>query len=229
MSTDPTKPPESDEKRQHALGSRPFTILDSMVLIASTALGFVTMRLYAVPLLQFELSALPTFPRLWLTAYRYIVVVMPLTLTWSFAGFLLAFRRPRSPLRRLIRQPGFVACGAVSVVIAIRVTGYLTLWLRGVYRNVGVFGMDYWQAFTIPFSRLGRGPILVFADYAGPYFSTTAFGVTTAVAAAWSLLYLSGRWRSDPGWLDRMGRLLGLFWLAITPFSCWWDYYVLGL
>ena len=87
--------------------------------------------------------------------------------------------------------------------------------------------MGYWEAFTIPFSRLGRGPILVIADYAGPYFSTTAFGATTAVAAAWSLLFLSGRWRSDSGWLDRMGRLMGWFWLAIIPFSCWWDYYVL--
>ena len=52
-------------------------------------------------LLQFELITLPTFPRLWLTAYRYLVVVMPLALAWSFAGFLLALRRPRFPLRRL--------------------------------------------------------------------------------------------------------------------------------
>ena len=90
MSADVTKRPESDKKRQRALGSRPFTILDAMVLIASTALGFMTMRLYAVALLQFELISHPTFPRLWLTAYRYLVVLLPLPLAWSFAGFALA-------------------------------------------------------------------------------------------------------------------------------------------
>ena len=48
-----------------------------------------------------------------------------------------------------------------------------------------------------------------------------------AVGAAWLLLVVSGRWRAEPVWIDRLGRALGIFWIAIIPFSCWWDYHVL--
>ena len=98
MSKDSINWPEADKKRQPALGSRPFTILDAMVLIASSALGFMTMRLYAVALLQFELISHPTFPRLWLTAYRYLVVLLPLPFAWSFAGFVLCASRSSFPV-----------------------------------------------------------------------------------------------------------------------------------
>ena len=40
---------------------------------------------------------------------------------------------------------------------------------------------------------------------------------TAAVAVAWLTLALSGRWRPRPDWLDRAGRALGIFWLAIVP------------
>ena len=38
-----------------------------------------------------------------------------------------------------------------------------------------------------------------------------------AVAAAWLTLALTGRWRPRPDWLDRAGRALGTFWIAIVP------------
>jgi hypothetical protein len=56
---------------------------------------------------------------------------------------------------------------------------------------------------------------------------SSAIGTSMAVAAAWLLLAASGRWRSEPGWLDGLGRVLGTFWIAIIPFSRWWDYHVL--
>jgi hypothetical protein len=34
------------------------------------------------------------------------------------------------------------------------------------------------------------------------------------VAAIWLLLALSGRWRPERSWIDRLGRLLGLVWMA---------------
>jgi hypothetical protein len=83
------------------------------------------------------------------------------------------------------------------------------------------------ETLTVPFRALARGWILAIADYAGPYFSTTAFGASAGVAIAWILLAANGRWRSEPHWLDRMGRTLGWFWIAIIPFSYWWDYNVL--
>ncbi len=31
---------------------------------------------------------------------------------------------------------------------------------------------------------------------------------------AWVCLWLSGRWAAEPSWIDRAGRVLGLFWIA---------------
>ena len=38
-----------------------------------------------------------------------------------------------------------------------------------------------------------------------------------SVAAAWVSLALSGRWRSEPSWIDRTGRVLGVYFLASIP------------
>jgi hypothetical protein len=218
----------SNQRPQRELISRPFTIFDAMTLIGASAVAFAVVRAYTVEVLRFELIALAPFHKLWLTAYLYLIVVLPLPLTWSLAAFLLGFRSPRPPFRHLSRQPGIIACGAVSTVIAIRVAGFVAFWLRTALNNHYLFGLNYWIALTMPFNRLARGPISGIADYAGPYFSTTAFGASAAVTTAWLLSFASGQWRPQPHWLDRMGRVLGWFWVAIIPFSCWWDYNVLG-
>jgi hypothetical protein len=36
----------------------------------------------------------------------------------------------------------------------------------------------------------------------------------------WSILVLSGRWHPEPGWIDRVGRALGMFWILIG--FLWW-------
>jgi hypothetical protein len=38
-----------------------------------------------------------------------------------------------------------------------------------------------------------------------------------AVAAAWTAMALAGRWRSQPDAIDRLGRAMGFFWLAMVP------------
>ena len=35
-----------------------------------------------------------------------------------------------------------------------------------------------------------------------------------AVGSVWAVLALDRRWRPEPGWLDRLGRILGAYWLA---------------
>ena len=35
-----------------------------------------------------------------------------------------------------------------------------------------------------------------------------------AIPLAWAALAMSGRWRPEPGWIDRLGRLLGICWIA---------------
>jgi hypothetical protein len=97
----------------------------------------------------------------------------------TLAFFAVRLRRPRPPLRVLIRQPGTV--GGLAMVFGLFwVTGYL---------------------------------YYLFPDSADA--STAApIAMAGSVAAAWSVLVLSRRWQSEPGWIDRMGRLLGVIAIA---------------
>ena len=40
-----------------------------------------------------------------------------------------------------------------------------------------------------------------------------------SVAVAWLTLTLGGRWRPEPSWIDRMGRVLGFYFIAIIPLA----------
>ena len=42
------------------------------------------------------------------------------------------------------------------------------------------------------------------------------------IAASWSTLACTGVWRSEKGWIDRLGRIFGLCWLVHS--SCVWIY-----
>jgi hypothetical protein len=53
--------------------------------------------------------------------------------------------------------------------------------------------------------------------------SCTVWG-DSIVPGAWLFLALSGRWRSQPDWIDRLGRILGAFWVVYLThylFSPW--------
>jgi hypothetical protein len=41
------------------------------------------------------------------------------------------------------------------------------------------------------------------------------------VAIAWGLLALTGRWRPEANWIDRLGRALGVCWIGSVPWM-WW-------
>jgi hypothetical protein len=38
--------------------------------------------------------------------------------------------------------------------------------------------------------------------------------LATAVFGTWSLLIFNRRWRPEQSWIDRVGRCLGIYWLA---------------
>ena len=46
------------------------------------------------------------------------------------------------------------------------------------------------------------------------FWTTTSDRVGLVVAGAWLILALSGRWRADPGWIDRLGCALGACWVG---------------
>jgi hypothetical protein len=41
------------------------------------------------------------------------------------------------------------------------------------------------------------------------------------VALAWALLAITRRWKSEASWIDRLGRMLGVLWIGMTPLM-WW-------
>ena len=100
----------------------------------------------------------------------------------------LRFSRPRPPLRRIVRQPGFQASVAACVGL---------LWHA---KLIAYYLSHPW------------------ADASDRYFFFVGIGlpeaIGPAVATAWIGLALSGGWRSERSWVDRLGRLLGAVWIA---------------
>jgi hypothetical protein len=205
--------------------SRRCTLLDVMALIAATAVGFSLARTYSQAVLGNDLKPYPFLPRVLLTIWAYLLAILPVPAMWSIAVLGLSLRRPRRDLRRLTRQPGFVACGAVTLVSAIRLMGFLTLLARTLGNRFYTMSIAVGDTFSVTVSY--PGPVNSATVYNSAYFASSAFGMSMAVAAAWLLLTVSGRWRSEPAWLDRLGRGLGAYWIAVIPFSCWWDYHML--
>jgi hypothetical protein len=205
--------------------NRRCTLLDAMTLVAATAVGLSLARAYSLESLSNNLEGYPFVPKVLLSIWAAIIAVLPVPAMWSIALFGLGLRRPRPALRRLVRQPGFVATGAVTLVAAVRLTGFLTLIARTPGIRFYTLGLSFFDAFSVRVSY--PGPTRAATLYNSAYFASSAFGVSMAVSAAWLLLVASGRWRAEPVWIDRLGRALGIFWIAIIPFSCWWDYHVL--
>jgi hypothetical protein len=188
---------------------RRFTLADGMILIAASAL--------AIPLLQ----------RVWGLYFAEDFFTRP-PMGWTFKDIsdktsslignlfahgvamatlaVLAMRLspPRPTLRRLARQPGMIACCAVVLTLVINDLVYVG--------RISLVGVD--NPFQKGFSHeLAK----VVMDGVGYSFNTNGY----AVAAAWLTLALGARWRPEPSWSDRIGRAIGVFWIAMIPLY-WW-------
>jgi len=165
---------------------RRFTLLDAMVLVAATAVGIAAA-------VEFAESARRSFggmpPRNLLARY-WFDAVSPLLTAWALTLIVLALRPPRARFRRLLSRPGVVVCMAsagAAVLVAIRVTIMVCcMTVKG--RGDQWIRMFWWN--LIP-------------------------AVASAVAMAWLLILLGGRWRRSADWIDAAGRALGLAWFAL--------------
>lgn len=108
-------------------------------------------------------------------------------LAWSLATIPLRLRPPRPAWRRLRAQPGFVAAVATAAGLLVAVVHeWFVLRLR-------------------PWS-------LAMRIYLPAVSSPSRFG--PMVAVAWLTLALARGWRPEAGWIDRLGRGLGVFWIG---------------
>jgi len=165
---------------------RPFTILDAMILTAATAVGFVAFRAYLPH--YWKMNPVANRERAFsLIVHGPALIAFPLMI----AVLGLRMKRPRPRLRLLAREPGAVACSAViaAAIWSGLECGLLMAWRPWARRTDGLWPWD--QA----------------------WYTIMEF-VYPSVTCAWLALAISGRWRADAGWIDRLGRVLGAYFVA---------------
>jgi hypothetical protein len=171
------------------------TLLDAMILVGATG---VTLWIYR-RLVNREV--IPTSLQIddVLDAARRIQSLLPCAVAWTIAVLVLSLRHPRPRLRNLSKQPGFVACLTASAVVLIGVPiGVISQCFIHVATGHSVSGIDWESAGLFSLGGLtGR--------------------ISIAVAAAWAVQAVCGRWRPKPTWIDRLGRATGFLWITLLP------------
>jgi hypothetical protein len=184
------------------LSPRRLTIVDWWLLIALVGSWIIVTQAFLKNEGRFAYSILGTQP--WMDEFEtwwplFLFGLVPRYIALGMVCLLaMRLRRPRPNLRSLSRQPGAVACAAAAAAMAAGGIVVLSL-LRPV--DDWYFLQDHPEAehpWQIVVSR-----------------------ISMAVPAAWFILAWSGRWRSEPSWIDRMGRVLGAYWIGLLTYHAY--------
>jgi len=179
------------------------TLGDGLVLIAGITLGLAALRSAVRGFHDMEPSAffagIFSAPEAgWTRQVMALRVINATVMALAFCGgwtiVLPLYRRGRS-WRRAVRQPGMVACLAAGLGM--------------------LLGSAVW-AISITVGGLIAGRARLPFDLAARIFlSNTLIPLAGfAVAIAWSMLALSGRWRPARDWTDRVGVVVGVLWIV---------------
>ncbi len=113
---------------------RRFVLADAMLLIVATAVGIALVR----AILHDILAILPTLSLITNPLIRAnnmmrvaLLAGSPLLAAWTVALLLARLGRPRPHLRRVLRQPGAVACAVATLTMAVDTTWIIPTWVRG--------------------------------------------------------------------------------------------------
>src|SRR4051812_9573248 len=92
---------------------RDFTLLDAMIVVATTAVGCGLIKWSRIDFLRliYPDPRYRPFPRGYITqcVHGMSWTVVPFLASWSLGLLFIRMRRPRPERRRLFRQPGVVA------------------------------------------------------------------------------------------------------------------------
>ena len=181
-----------------------FSLADVMLLVGSTGLSLATYVLVDNGLFggrrfffgffqgPTRLDALEILERMG-GALSILVILFG---GWTIVLPALPLRKDRPLWRRLSRQPGISAC--IAAVAGMAFWGAVaggTLWFRGLVQQHAPLPPGFWV----------RSPV----------FDGLIVCAGTSVAAVWGVLIATGRWRPQGHAFDRIGRGLGLLWLAV--------------
>ncbi len=204
---------------------RPFSVADALVLIGAAAVGLALIRGWDSPLwcpLWMYSSRGRTVSPARLILHTIQVGVswtIPFGLSLTVALLALRFRRPRPSIRRITRQPGTIACFATLAACVYHVSGaifydamaYLTRPQSAVHLPSPPF-----VRFDNP-RRISRSIGLWLHDNLLELFPfSISPSVAVPIAVGWCVLIACGRWRRPTDWIDRSGRWLGAFWIALA-------------
>jgi hypothetical protein len=167
--------------------SRRFRLLDAMILVGATAVGFACARLGVTAVHSFYGFLNPDPRWLWYqTGATYSVAFLTI---WSFTLLALATRGKPGELRGALRFPGTAAC-AISMFALICVLLTKVIWALS-HKSIA-FHPASWADVGSWGPRMGM-----------------------AVAAAWLVLAACGRCQRPSDWLQWMGSGVGVGWIAL--------------
>jgi hypothetical protein len=165
-----------------------------MALIAATAVGFALVRWFQtqprmVNGISYNAYGVSNWVD-WLWSREPSCFIVAITLTL----IPLRWLRPRPHASRVIQQPGAVACLAVACgMVAGLVKAVVEHAIHTDSYAPGVRAVSYANSW---------------------YWMTAIWAIPLAVIGAWTALAISGRWSPERSWIDRLGRILGVFWLS---------------
>ena len=175
---------------------RTFHLRDGLILIAAIAIGFAAAR---PALRHFAFDHFLGLSGPFATRIFYgLLFATPILIACSTATLLLAVLRPRLSLRRLSRQPGFMAnIGGLAGVIALLLPGLIETAVAAC-RDPGFAAILF-----------GKRYVLVLSYGSVPYVWCFVLGAILPSG-------LRGEWCPRPEWLDRLGWLLGSMWFIMA-------------
>jgi MFS family permease len=195
---------------------RTFTLLDALALVAATALGLAGLRFALGELrdVREELwESLATIaspgdsrPFLWAVGAVYgltVSVLVPFCWAWTLTILALRLRNPHPRLSRLSRQPGAIACYSASIVLVPSLFGLVFL------------GLLSWLYFDVRY----ESP--VWQKCLGFFFLLLPASTGIAVIGSWATLFAGRRCLPEPTWIDRTGRMLGVYWISAVLLPLW--------
>jgi hypothetical protein len=200
--------------------SRKFRLLDAIILVAAVAVGLVWVRAEQGREESLRRVGMGRFPEPYIEwafgrfgnacfeADGYI----PCAATLTLAITALTLQHHRRALGRVTRQPGALACIAASLVILLEM---LQSCLE-TFRSIVVLG---WKLED-------QRPHIHFLWSRSLIPTVTPTRSALAVAVVWGILLLGGRRSRKSDWLELIGRVVGLFWIArgLVEVTRPWDF-----
>jgi hypothetical protein len=171
---------------------RRLVLLDGMIFIAAIAIGIAGGRARVAQ------QRLPTG---WWGGDALNGAIW-VALAWAVAIILIRLRPPLPRRRLLASQPGFMACIAMALTLAVIVIqAILTDIIHLIFQG---------RSTTLFTTSAG------FFQYLGDRLSSTA---VFSIAATWATLAVGRRWRPERSWIEWLGLLLGLYLISYAPLA----------